>query len=200
MTSVPVCVLYTQEADLVRQVKAFLRIMAQLRHVPEADRLDAVLQQSGPALLIMDLRAKESRDLIDRVQKEWPEVVIIALGLAESEPLREAEKVGIYAAESLELDRRKFQALAGRAFDYLNVLQENRDLREISKSAERPEPIQRSREVPPLAGVSSSLRVLRFARVFRQLDNLDALLAGVAENVADAAGVARVVIFSKIRQ
>jgi PAS domain S-box-containing protein len=200
MTSVPVCVLYTQEADLVRQVKAFLRIMAQLRHVPEANRLDAVLQQSGPALLIIDLRAKESRDLIDRVQKEWPEVVIIALGLAESEPLREAEKFGIYAAESLELDRRKFQALAGRAFDYLNVLQENRDLREISKSAERPEPRQRSGEVPGLSGGASSLRLLRFPRVFRQLDNVDALLASVAESVADVAGVARVGIFSKIPQ
>ena len=61
----PVCVLYTQDSDLVRRMKAFLRTMAQVRHVAEADRLDAVLQQAGPALLIMDLRAKECRDLID---------------------------------------------------------------------------------------------------------------------------------------
>ena len=58
----PVCILYTQDPDLVRRVKAFLRTIAQTRHVSDTSRLDAVLQQSNPALLIMDLRAKESRD------------------------------------------------------------------------------------------------------------------------------------------
>ena len=43
MTANPVCVLYTQDLDLARRVKAFLRVLAQVRHVSEADRLDAVL-------------------------------------------------------------------------------------------------------------------------------------------------------------
>ncbi|MFZ3376555.1 MAG: hypothetical protein WA183_13475, partial [Chthoniobacterales bacterium] len=90
----PICILYTQDSDLVRRVKAFLRTMAQVRHVAEADRLDAVLQQTGPAVLIMDLRTKDSRDLIDQVQKEWPEILIIALGIVKSDPLREAEQFG----------------------------------------------------------------------------------------------------------
>ena len=59
----------------------------------------------------IDLRAKEARDLLDQVQKEWPEVLIMALGTPRSEPLREAEQSGIYAAEDLQLDRRRFQAL-----------------------------------------------------------------------------------------
>src|SRR5438552_6932467 len=127
-------------------MKAFLRTMAQVRHVAEADRLDAVLQQAGPALLIMDLRAKECRDLIDQVQKEWPEILIIALGIVKSDPLREAEKFGIYAAEDLELDRRRFQTLVGRAFDYLKVLQETESCakhRQVSQLWNRyPEPAQ----------------------------------------------------------
>src|SRR5438445_7636796 len=105
-------------------MKAFLRTMAQVRHVAEADRLDAVLQQAGPALLIIDLRAKECRDLIDQVQKEWPEILITALGVAKSDPLRGAEQFGIYAVEDLELEVGGFRMLAGRAFDYLKVLQE----------------------------------------------------------------------------
>src|SRR5437016_3225044 len=181
-------------------MKAFLRTMAQVRHVAEADRLDAVLQQAGPALLIMDLRAKECRDLIDQVQKEWPEILIIALGIVKSDPLREAEQFGIYAAEDLELDRRRFQTLVGRAFDYLKVLQENRELRETSTSVSTLEPIPRAGAVSAAAGGGPSLRLLRFPRVFRQFDNVDALLANIVESVADAAGVTRVGIFSKIRQ
>ena len=42
--------------------------------------------------------------------------------------------------------------------------------------------------------------LLRFPRVFRRFDNVDALLASVVEGVADAAGVTRVGIFSHIRQ
>jgi PAS domain S-box-containing protein len=195
----PGCILYTQDSDLVRRMKAFLRAMAQVRHVAEADRLDAVLQQTGPAVIIMDLRAKDCRDLIDQVQKEWPEILIIALGIVKSDPLREAEQFGIYAAEDLELDRHHFQALIGRAFDYLKILQENRDLRETSASVSL-EATPTAGAVLAAAGSGPSLRLLRFPRVFRQFDNVDALLATVVESVADAAGVTRVGIFSKIRQ
>src|SRR5919108_954796 len=129
----PVCLLYTQDSDLARRVKAFARAMAQVRHVTDADRLDAVLEQSGPAaLLIMDLRAKECSELIQQIQNEWRDVVIIALGVARSDPLREAEHFGIYAAEDLEIERPHFQAMLGRAFDYLKVLEEKRELQEKS--------------------------------------------------------------------
>src|SRR6476646_11210149 len=139
MTTPAACLLYTQDPDLVRRVKAFLRTMTLVRHVAEPDRLDAVLQQNSPALLLMDLRAKECRDLLDQTQKEWPEVLVTALGTLRSEPLRGAEQSGIYAAEDLQLDRRRFQALVGRAFDFLRVMQENRDLRETSLQAPMPE-------------------------------------------------------------
>ena len=124
MSALPICILYTQDPDLARRVKAFLRTLAQVRHVEEPDRLDAVLQQSGPSLLIIDLRAQESRELLEQIQKEWPETLIIALGTMRSEPLREAEQAGIYMAEDLQLDRRRFQALVARAFDHLRVVQE----------------------------------------------------------------------------
>ncbi len=200
MTTTPAaCLLYTQDLDLVRRIKAFLRTMTQVRHVAEPDRLDAVLQQNNPALLLMDLRAKECQELLDQVQKEWPDVLITALGTLRSEPLRGAEQSGIYAAEDLQLDRRHFQALVGRAFDFLRVMQENRDLRETSFQTPLPEPARHS-EMSVERSPSSSLPLLRFARVFRRFDNVDALLASVVEGLADAAGVTRVGIFSKIRQ
>jgi PAS domain S-box-containing protein len=195
--SSPLCILYSQDADFVRRIKAFVGALAEVRHVSAADRLDAVLQQTSPALLLLDLRAKEARDLVDQIQVGWPEVLIIALGTPRSEPLREAEQSGIYAADDLQLDRRRLQALVARGFEHLRVLQENRELREQS-SALIPEPMRRAETMPDRR--DSSTPLLRFPRVFRRFDNVEALLANVVEGVADATGVGRVGIFSKIRQ
>src|SRR5947208_5230121 len=132
MSAASICILYTQDADLARRVKAFLRAMALIRHVIDPNRMEAVLQQNSPAVILMDLRAKECRDLLEQLEQDWPESLVIALGAPRSEPLREAEQSGIYAAEDLQLDRHRFQTLVARAFDHLKIMQENRDLREQS--------------------------------------------------------------------
>jgi PAS domain S-box-containing protein len=199
MIAPPVCILYAQDADLVRRVKAFLSSISELRHVADADRLDAVLQQTNPAVLVLDLRAKEASELLDQVQKEWPDVLIIALGVPRSEPLRDAEQAGAYATEDVQLDRRRLQALVTRAFDHLRVLQENRALREqsalvpVSDRARTLEPVATRRDASPIP-------LLRFPRVFRRFDNVEALLASVVEGVADTTGVGRIGIFSRMRQ
>jgi len=195
----PVCVLYTRDAELVRRLRAFLRTIAQVRHVAEATRLEAVLEQTGPALLIVDLRGKESRGLLEELQANRPDNLIIGLGVARSEPLRDAEHSGIYAAETVDIDRHDFQALAGRAFEHLKVLQENRELREESTAAR----LAPARSATPATSDhygSAALPLLRFPRVFRRFDNVEALLTSVAESVADATGVTRVGVFCKIRQ
>jgi two-component system, NtrC family, sensor histidine kinase AtoS len=198
MTPAPVCIIYTQDAELVRRARAFLRTMAQVRHVSDPDRLEPVLQQAGPAVLMMDLRSKECRELIDQIQNEQPDILIIAFGVAQSETLREAEEVGIYAAEEIGLERRRFQALLGRAFDYLKVSQENRDLREISTLTA--DVSRRAEAAHQSIDTTRTLPLLRFPRVLRRLDNVDTLVAALVEALADAAGVSRVGLFSQTRK
>ena len=199
MISPPICILYSQDSDFVRRVKAFAGALAEVRHVTAADRLDAVLQQAAPALLLLDLRAKEAGDLLGHVQEAWPDVLIVAMGTPRSEPLRDADQAGVYAAEDLQIDRRRLQALISRGFEHLRVLQENRELREQqSISPTLPEPLRRIDSIPERR--EASMPLLRFPRVFRRFDNVEALLASVVEGVADATGVGRVGIFSKIRQ
>ncbi len=193
----PVCILYSQDADLVRRIKAFVSALGQVRHVGVADRLDAVLQQTGPAILLLDLRAKEARDLLEQTQDGWPEILIVALGTPRSEPLREAEQADTYAAEDLQIDRRRLQALVSRGFEHLRVLQENRELREQSVLPVVPE-ARRLEAVPERR--EAAMTLLRFPRVFRRVEDVETLLAGVVERVADATGVGRVGLFSKIRQ
>ncbi len=198
MTPTPVAILYTQDEELVRRTRAFLRNFAQLRHVTQPDRLEPVLQQNAPAVLMMDLRAKECRDLLERIHEENPEVLIVALGVAQSEPLREAEDLGIYAAEELGLERRRFQALLERAFDYQRVLEENRDLRETSTTTTDRE--SKTSSLPVISDSGRGLSLLRFPRALRRLDNMDALISSVVEGVADVAGVSRVGIFLRTRK
>jgi len=199
MISAPICILYSQDADFVRRIKAFAGALAQVRHVTAADRLDAVLQQTTPALLLLDLRAKEARDLLGQVQDAWPDVLIVAMGTPRSEPLRDADQAGVYAAEDLQIDRRRLQALISRGFEHLRVLQENRELREQQSIVPAmAEPLRRIEASPDRR--EASMPLLRFPRVFRRFDNVETLLASVVEGVADATGVGRVGIFSKIRQ
>jgi len=82
MSPTPVAILYTQDADLVRRTRAFLRMISEVRQVEDPDRLEPVLQQTGPVILIMDLRANESRELLEQIHTEQPDFLIIALGVA----------------------------------------------------------------------------------------------------------------------
>jgi len=123
---------------------------------------------------------------------------VIALGTLRSEPLREVESSGVYAAEDLQIDRRRLQGLVSRGFDHLRVLQENRDLREQTMVPYTPEPLRRIDA--PVERRETALPLLRFPRVFRRFDNVEALLANVVESVADATGIGRVGIFSKFKQ
>src|SRR5881392_1367404 len=198
MTPAPVCIIYTRDAELVRRARAFLRTMAQVRHVSDPDRLEPVLQQAGPSVLMMDLRSKECRELIDQIQSERSDILIIAFGVAQSETLREAEQVGIYAAEEIGLERRRFQALLGRALDYLKVSQENRDLRETWTLT--PDVRRKTEAAHQSIDTTRTLPLLRFPRVLRRLDNMDTLVAAVVEALADAAGVSRVGLFSQTRK
>jgi nitrogen-specific signal transduction histidine kinase len=199
MISPTACLLYTKDLELVRRTRAFLRNRASVRHVHEADRLEAVLQQNNPALLVLDLRCHESRALLEQVKAEWPDVLIIGLGMPRSEPLRAAEQGGIYAAEDVNLERNPFQALVGRALEHLRVLGDNRALRAEASNALLP---AGARALEPMQedGGGAPLPLLRFPRVFRRFENTDALVNSVVESLADAAMVTRVGMFSRRRE
>ena len=196
MISPAACLLYTQDPELVRRTRAFLRNRASVRQVDGVDRLEAVLQQNSPALLVLDLRCHESRELLEQVKAEWPDVLIVALGTPRSEPLREAEQAGIYAVEDVNLERRPFQALVARAFEHLRVLEDNRALRAEAANALVPAG-QRALEPMPEAAGGATFPWLRFPRVFRRFENTDALVNNVVESLADAAMVTRVGMFAR---
>jgi nitrogen-specific signal transduction histidine kinase len=192
------CVLYSEDSEFVRRARAFLHSLVEVRSVSEPNRLAAVLQQHQPALLLIDLRSRESRSLIEQIQMEWANALIIAFGTPRSEPLREAEQSGIYAAEDIDLERPQFQALVGRALEHLRVLEDNRLLR--AEAARLPALAGGALAAEPMLEVPQNrFPILRFPRVFRHRESSDALMHNVVEGLADALMVTRVGMFSRRR-
>ena len=191
------CVLYTQDSDFVRRARAYLRNQIEVRHVNNASRLDPVLRQQQPAVLLLDLRGRESQGLIEQVQVEWPEVLIIALGTPRSEPLREAENAGVYAAEDVNLERQRIQALVGRALDHLRLLEENRLLRAATPRAAL---VASSRDLESVRALAEpALPMLRLPRLFQPRETTEMTIHDMVEGLAEGDRVTRDRIFSRGR-
>lgn len=187
-------VLYTQDSDFIRRVRAFLRTMVEVRVVEEAERLHPVLEQNNPTVLLLDLRVRESRRLLEQVQVEWPEVLIIGFGVPRSDPFRDAEQADLYATVDVNLDRQTLQGLVARALDHLRVLEDNRALRaQISiLPGTVNHPIQ-----PPRESQDSSFSLLRLPRGLRNVDSGERLMERIIENLADSTKVTRLGIFCR---
>jgi signal transduction histidine kinase len=137
----------------------------------------------------------EPDDLLMQVKTQHPDVLIIGFGTLRSEPLREAEHAGIYAVEDVNLERRLFQALVGRALDHLHVLEDNRALR--GDSARSPIPAGPTATESAQASNLAAMPLLPFPCVFRRCENADLLVRGIVEELADTARVMRVGLFGR---
>ena len=190
----PACVLYTQDSDFVRRVRAFLRSLTEIRLVEEAERLYPVLEQNDPAVLLLDLRIRESRRVLEQVQAEWPDVLIIGFGIPRSNPFREAEQAEIYATVDVNLERQSLQGVVGRALEHLRVLADNRALR--TEVPVVPATINHAVPSRPESD-QSSFALLRFPRGLPAADSRERLFDRVIESLADSTKVTRLGMFSR---
>lgn len=189
------CILYTQDSDFVRRTRAYLRGVTRVQHVAQSDRLDIVLQQNRPALLLLDLRGREGGARIAQVQAQWPDVLILGFGTLRSEPLREAAQSGIYAAEDVNLEHRHFQSLIGRALDHLHVLEENRALRADSRRL--PAVASHVAREFPAESPRATMTMVPSSRSLQRFEKSEALVRRVVEDLASTMRVARVGMFGR---
>jgi nitrogen-specific signal transduction histidine kinase len=184
----PICILYTQDDGLVQRIGAYLGAVAKVRHVAAATDIEGLLSQYDPALLLIDLRADACRLLLGRTMQAWPESLVLALGMARSNPALEAEAMGVYAVEDLSVDRQRLQSLVKHAHAHLALVEENRMLRREVNTV-HPAPLP-----PPPS--TAPMHLQHFARAFQQFENVDALLDNMIHGIATCARVARVGIFA----
>ena len=115
MNLLPLCLVYTQDSGLRLKISGFLKFICTIRDVESPPELESLVRQLSPTMLVVDLTAKESRNVLPRILRTQPETVVIVLAPLSSEPALEAESMGVYAVEERDIDRHRFQSLVKRA-------------------------------------------------------------------------------------
>lgn len=187
MSALPVSMMYTQDGVLLQRIRGYLHSHSAVRPVSDPSELELLLHQYHSTLLFMDLRAADCMTILPELITEFPEVVIIALGAARSDPGLRAAAVGVYAIESDEVDRLRLQTLFAQAQAHLRLQQENRVLKESLQQSAVPAAPSRENITPSL---------YHFSSAFRRFDNIGIMLESIVEGVASCARVSRVAVFS----
>lgn len=195
MNLLPVCVLYSQDKTLQQKVSGYLGSVASVRAVDQAGRLEFVVQQFDPVLLLFDLRGDGWRELLGRLRATATESIVVALGCPRSAPALEAAGMGVYSVEDYDIERQELQSVVARAQAHLKVIQENRLLRkEATRLA-----VDR-RETDAMAAPMQTRKPWQhFSQAFRNFDDVDAMLDRLVEGVSTWARVSRVGIFAMVR-
>ena len=186
MSALPISIIYTQDTVLLQRIQGYLHARASLQHIADPIALERSLHQHASTLLFIDLLAAESLRLIDETSREFPEILIIALGAVRSDPALLASSMTVYAVESSEIDRLRLQTLFNQAQAQLRLQNENRVLKEKT--------LQQAPMPPPRENITPSLH--HFSSAFRRFDNIGIMLESIVEGVANCARVSRVAVFS----
>jgi nitrogen-specific signal transduction histidine kinase len=187
MSTLPTSLLYTQDGALLQRIRGYLHSRSTVRHVGEPAELELLLSQHHDTLLFMDLRAADCLAVLADTTKGFPDIVVVALGAARSDPGLRAAAAGVYAIEPGDVDRLRLQTLFDQAQAHLRLLQENRVLRES---------LQRPTAAPPQPRENIAPSLYHFSSAFRRFDNIGIMLENIVEGVASCARVSRVAVFS----
>ncbi len=185
------CLLYSQDADLVRRVDAFLESSVATRHIDSGKVLKREMERADPALILMDLRSTGARELLDEIQRFWPDTLVIALGAKRSDPVLHAEAMGVYGIQELDFDGRQLQSLINQSLAHIRLVEQLRLLKSTPATG-RSMQVDQAREDRH----SSSDLLSRFFPPLRHFEDRKELIQGIIDSVANSAIVLRAGIFT----
>ncbi len=129
MKKLPFCLVYSRQPGLIQKARGFLHSFAEIVSLSESQQLFVSLQQHDPVVLIFDVLTPESDLVLRKIREEWPLTLVIVLGEDRTAPILSAQKEGVFATESADCPRQRFQNLAQIALRHLEVIQENESMR-----------------------------------------------------------------------
>lgn len=195
MSHLPTCWLYSRDAAWARRVQGFLASTATVRPVDTRDKLEAALERNGGAVVVIDLRGGRAHDFLPSLLQTWPHAAVIAFGTPGTEPLLEAERLGVYAVDDLKAERHRVQGVVARALDHVRLAEENRLLRE---DAARP-PAAGLSAASPAPAEAAGFDARHLPGALRHFENVAGLTEALVDGIARAALVTRVGIFCRAR-
>ncbi len=186
--------LYTQDTDLARKVNAYVATMSSVVHSRNVDEALCRLKPETAALLVVDVCAEQAEQFLQEIKRHHPMTVIIALGTPRSDPILFAENLDVYATDDVNIDRKRFQSLIRRGLDYLDLLEENKNLKEeLASSASI---TQLSHFLNSHQSSKDMYYLRQFTRAFNHCHDKRALVDSIIEGITSSIGVTRVGIFS----
>jgi len=194
MTRETPCLLYSQDPDLVRRITAFLRFAVAIDHMADPTALRHTLGQTDSVVLLFDVRGTDAEQLMPEVRQNWPHALVIAFGHPRSDPFRQAQEIGVYAAENIDFDGRNLQFLVERAMEHLYLSESVRLLRDSLAASKAV--AQHATALADRAGAAPSIR--NIFPPLRHADNVETLLQGIIDGIARAAFVLRAGVFLRI--
>jgi nitrogen-specific signal transduction histidine kinase len=185
--------LFSEDPVLARAVTAYAGESLKVEVHPHERLPETLLDKQAGALVFVDLAAPRALPLIEQIKAMNPEHVVIALGSPGSHPVREARALGVFAADSRELDRLHFQTLVAHGLDRLGLQHEIRVLKESTGT-----PPPAATPAPQGDRMSGGMPLHYFSRALHHFDDPAALLDSVIEGIAGTAKVTRAGLFSQI--
>jgi len=194
MNSLPSCLLFTRDHELVSRLVRILSSITAVHPVHSREGLDRWFFQYGATVLIADVRTPDCLDALSEIRRNWPISVIIALGADRSDPILAVEWLDIFATETLNPDRRTFQTLVKNATECFKLRQKTAFMEsELARLTTQPA------EVKPVQRTIFSAPLQYFSKAQQNFDNIDILFDSVVEGLVASAKVSRAGIFIKKR-
>ncbi len=192
MKSLDSCILYTQDNALAEKVNGALCLNNVVHHINSSEQLEKKLQQQNTAILLFDLRADNTRNLLPWIIKELPHILIIVLADPDSIPAREALDLGVYAVEPLVITANSLRTLVARAHQYLRLIKENTLLKKIhTENIATTTSNTTNNTADIITGIPT-----QFFKAFRNFKDIKTMLEDMLEGISAYAGIARIGIFA----
>lgn len=196
MTPLSHCLMYSNDATWADKLTVSLAPAITVRRLESPALVQGDLEQQPASLLLLDLLTIGALDLLCVITRNYPDTVVIAFGRIGSDPALEAERLGVYALEDTDIDRRRLTRVVQQALDYLGLARENRLMhKETLRLSTLTEAAQQRSNTP----LEPSMDIRDFAAAMRHFTNVDTLLHRLVDEVANSLRVSRVGIFCRSR-
>lgn len=192
MTPLPVCILYTRDPDVARRVRGALVTAVRVFEASDAASTDSLMTRYGPAVWLADVRDGRGGEEVLDLMRRWPDSVCVALGDRRSDPLRAVVRNGAFAAEDLDPDPWRMQALVDHALENLRL---RRELTLQQEAASRSGAAAPAWSPVPSGGGAKPLWHL--ATAMRNADGVPELFDRAVEGLSAALLVSRTGIFAR---
>lgn len=192
MNDLPVCLLCTRDETLRRRIHGLLASVASVHDLPDLSGMLAVRQSMSPVLVMLDARREDYRDWLSALCGASGQTPVLVLAAPCSDPARTAEGLGAFAVEPPDVDRRALQGHLSHARQMGALQKENRVLRRKLDSMQN----QAMAELSAANATETRLPTRPLSRPFRDVgQDVNAVLRGLMEEVADATRASRVGVF-----